>query len=115
MGPIVVADVGPPPDETTRSGGAGAGIGGTPRFPGTSLEEAMTRRRTILEASLVRFALPALVLLLGLPPRDLRAQAVSGTILGDVTDTSGAVVPGATVTLVNTGTGFTRSVVTDAN
>jgi hypothetical protein len=49
-----------------------------------------------------------------LMPRPLAAQAVSGTILGEVADTTGAVIPGATVTLTNTGTGFTRSVVSDA-
>ena len=42
------------------------------------------------------------------------AQAVSGTILGDVRDATGAVVPGATVSLVHTGTGFTRTLATDA-
>jgi hypothetical protein len=46
------------------------------------------------------------------PPAD--AQAVSGTILGIVKDSSGGTVPGATVTIVNTGTGFSRTVVTDA-
>jgi hypothetical protein len=43
------------------------------------------------------------------------AQAVTGTILGTVTDQTGAVVAGAKVTLVNEGTGRTREVVTDAN
>jgi hypothetical protein len=43
----------------------------------------------------------------------LFGQAESGTIVGVVRDQGGAVVPGATVTLVNEGTHFTRSVVTN--
>src|SRR5438874_573179 len=43
------------------------------------------------------------------------AQAVTGTILGRVTDGSGAIVPGVTVTLTNTGTKLTRVVTTDTN
>ena len=54
-----------------------------------------------------------LVVALCLLPVGLAAQAVTGTILGTVTDTSGAAVPGATVTLTNQGTGLTRTVVTD--
>jgi Carboxypeptidase regulatory-like domain len=41
------------------------------------------------------------------------AQSVSGTILGTVTDDTGAVVAGAKVTIVNEGTGLTRAVVAD--
>jgi len=48
-------------------------------------------------------------------PARAHAQAVSGTILGTVTDSTGSVVPGATVTILNTGTGLTRSVTTDAS
>ena len=49
------------------------------------------------------------------PAVSLRAQAVSGTILGSVQDSSGAAVPGTAVTIVNTETGLTRSVVTDSS
>ena len=41
-------------------------------------------------------------------------QSSSGIINGTVTDTSGAVIPGATVTLANPVSGYTRTAVTDA-
>jgi len=44
----------------------------------------------------------------------LRAQAVGGTILGTVLDSSGASVPGASVTIANSETGLTRIVTTDS-
>jgi hypothetical protein len=65
-------------------------------------------------AWLAGLALPALAVLMCLSPRPVSAQAVTGTILGSVRDTTGAYVPGATVMLLNTGTGLTRSVTTDA-
>jgi hypothetical protein len=43
----------------------------------------------------------------------LFGQALSGTIVGTVTDQGGAVVPGARVTLTNEGTSFTRTVETN--
>ena len=48
-------------------------------------------------------------------PSSAIAQSVSGTILGTVTDPSGAVMADAKVTVVNEGTGLTRTVMTDAN
>jgi hypothetical protein len=45
----------------------------------------------------------------------LSAQTFRGTILGTVTDPSGAVVPGAKVTAKNTGTGLERSTETSAD
>jgi hypothetical protein len=47
-------------------------------------------------------------------PSIATAQAVSGTILGTVRDSSGAAVPGATVTLEQNGTGYHRTVTSDA-
>lgn len=43
------------------------------------------------------------------------AQVLYGSITGNVTDTSGAVVPGATVTILHKETGRSREGVTDAN
>jgi hypothetical protein len=42
------------------------------------------------------------------------AQSITGTILGNVTDSDGLALPGATVTATNTETGATRTVVTDS-
>jgi len=44
-----------------------------------------------------------------------RAQSTFGEILGSVHDPSGAVLPGAQVTLTNTGTSATRTAVTDTS
>ena len=56
-----------------------------------------------------------IALLLVAAARPSSAQSVSGTILGTVTDSSGAVVSGAKVTILNEGTALTRTVVTDAS
>ena len=42
------------------------------------------------------------------------AQISSGTILGAVSDSTGAVVPGATITIRNLATGISRTLITDA-
>ena len=54
--------------------------------------------------------IPALIPFLMTPAQ---AQTTAGTVLGTVTDSGGAVVPGATVTLTNQDTGFIRETVTD--
>ncbi|MDE3110547.1 MAG: carboxypeptidase regulatory-like domain-containing protein, partial [Acidobacteriota bacterium] len=60
-----------------------------------------------------RFLAAALALLLiGAP---LLAQINFGRILGKVTDPSGAVVAGATVTVTNTGTNVARTLTTDSS
>src|SRR5260370_14660801 len=54
------------------------------------------------------------LLLLILSTTMAQAQVLYGTISGNVTDSSGAVVPGASVTALNTGTGFSRTVATNS-
>ena len=44
---------------------------------------------------------------------ELHAQVATGTILGNVTDSSGGAVPGATVTATNVDTQFARDTITD--
>ncbi|HXW07094.1 MAG TPA: carboxypeptidase regulatory-like domain-containing protein [Vicinamibacterales bacterium] len=53
--------------------------------------------------------------LLGLVPVSAFAQAVTGTVLGTITDTSGGIVAGAKVIITNQDTNLTRTVTTDAN
>src|SRR5688572_9132942 len=58
----------------------------------------------------------ALSLIVGLVvsiPSYASAQAVTGTLLGNVTDSSGAAVPGATVTALETQTNVSRTAVTN--
>ena len=57
--------------------------------------------------------LASLCLLIALAP-SASAQVLQGTIDGNVTDTSGAAIPGATVTATNDQTGVVRSVETNA-
>src|SRR5687768_1837483 len=57
-------------------------------------------------------AMVAAVLCALLPATPAYAQA-TGTILGNVTDSSGAAVPGATVTATNVDTQLTRDTTTD--
>ncbi|MBF8305407.1 MAG: TonB-dependent receptor, partial [Acidobacteria bacterium] len=44
----------------------------------------------------------------------LSAQVVTGTISGRVSDSSGAVLPGANLEIRNVETGFSRTITTDA-
>lgn len=61
----------------------------------------------------VKFVL--LLVLAFLLPTALRAQIDTGSVVGVVKDSSGAAIPGATVTLKNLATGVTRAVETNAS
>ena len=62
------------------------------------------------------FPFPAfLVCLLFLFAPRLQSQSTFGSILGTVHDKSGAVIPGATVTLINTGTSAQRKLTSDGS
>jgi hypothetical protein len=61
--------------------------------------------------ALVRLAL-ALLVLAGFAPSAAHAQVLYGGVVGNVEDGSGAALPGATVTLVNKGTGLVQTTVT---
>jgi hypothetical protein len=71
----------------------------------------MKRVKVIFSASLFSLTLLSLVVIFISP--SISAQAVSGTILGTVTDPTGDAVAGAKVTLTHTATGFVRSVISD--
>jgi carboxypeptidase family protein/TonB-dependent receptor-like protein len=55
------------------------------------------------------------VLLVLLTTTNAFGQAVTGTILGRVTDTTSAIVPNAAITIQNTATGFSQTVQTDSD
>src|SRR4051812_32666295 len=55
-----------------------------------------------------------LMLAFSLLPQPVAGQAVTGTLLGTVRDASGGALPGASVTVVNTDNGFSRTITTDA-
>src|SRR6187397_2020060 len=62
---------------------------------------------------LFRYCVLALAVSFLLVPRLASAQFDAATVLGTVTDATGGVVPGATVTLKNTETGITAATVSD--
>lgn len=62
---------------------------------------------------MLKYILSALLSVSLAAPALAQSQAINGTIEGTVTDSSGGVLPGVTVTVVNTETGAERSVVTN--
>jgi hypothetical protein len=62
---------------------------------------------------LLKHALSCLLLIVSLLPLKTLAQSTFGSIVGTVKDSSGAVIPGATVMLTNSGTAAQKTVITD--
>ena len=81
------------------------------RFSQRHLRAGFPARRAILSSCLVLVAV-ALMLLCNQPGC---AQQTTARLSGAVADTSGASIPGAKVTILNTGTGLTMSVATGAD
>ena len=69
-------------------------------------------RSRACKLAICSFAAVLLIALL-LVPSPSHAQLVTGDVLGTVTDSTGAVVPEAKVTILNTGTGIARTVKSD--
>src|SRR5215831_7665469 len=81
----------------------------------TLLKET-TMRQTISMPALSAKALGALLAVLltvGLAPSLANAQALYGSLVGNVVDQNGAVLPGVSVTITNTGTGLKLETTTD--
>jgi len=66
-------------------------------------------------STILRLVVFAVVVVSSFGALRLHAQAVGATLSGTVTDQSGGVVPKADVAILNTGTGETRSVSTNAD
>jgi hypothetical protein len=79
------------------------------RVPGNVNAKPKSELRALHSFGVLLFPLLAMSLAFGLT---VNAQTFRGTILGTVTDTSGASVAAATVTIKNTDTGLTRTVTT---
>jgi hypothetical protein len=72
-------------------------------------------RHASCAARIAACALPILAAVLLAHPAPALAQAVRGTLLGNVADSSGAAVPGATVTATDQGTNISATTVTNAD
>ncbi|PYR57294.1 MAG: hypothetical protein DMF91_19840, partial [Acidobacteria bacterium] len=67
----------------------------------------------VRSSSLVIVVILALVAVCASPP-GLSAQVLYGSLVGNVTDETGAAIPGAMVTITHRETGASRDVATDA-
>ena len=63
----------------------------------------------------IRFVLAACFVLILVHPSPAAAQTATGTIVGTVTDDTGAALPGVAVVVTNADTSLTRNLVSDAN
>src|SRR5215475_3758594 len=82
------------------------------RFCDADAWRQSARRRSGTSVGLRLGAFAAILLLAALPAR---AQLATAELNGRVTDDSGAVLPGATVTVTQTATGLMRTAVTEGN
>ena len=69
----------------------------------------------LLPSRLYLLVVSGLVLAIGLTAVSAKAQILYGSIVGVARDSTGAVLPGATVTIVNKDTNLTREATTNAD
>src|SRR5215471_7579608 len=81
----------------------------------TLLEEIIMRRTYLKLALSVKAlgALLAVLLTVGLAPSPANAQILYGSLVGDVADQNGAILPGVSVMITNTGTSLKLETTTD--
>src|SRR6266852_1314877 len=75
--------------------------------------ELMVRLRTVQIGTIEAWALTVLFMLTLASPTVLGQSSTTATLRGNVQDSSGAVLPGSTVTLTSTGTKTPQTTVTD--
>src|SRR5262245_6518191 len=63
----------------------------------------------------LRFVVLIVAVVFLIPASPASAQVTTATLVGQVRDSSGAVIPGATVVATHEGTGVAREAVTDVN
>src|SRR5579872_2958473 len=76
--------------------------------------DAALKRYSVSPRHWQQVMLTFLVCIVLLPHMALKAQNATGRVLGNVTDTQGAAIPGAKVTVTNVGTGVSWDAVTDS-
>src|SRR2546426_10714954 len=74
----------------------------------------MVRRKGFRLRSFVRFV-AAIAVLIALPTSLAFAQTATATIVGVVKDTSGALIPGVSITIKHTETGQTRTAISSGS
>src|SRR5947207_14871490 len=76
------------------------------------MENSMTRRITFRVRMFVVGVLALVLLMFGAFVRESSAQVAGGTISGRVTDPSGSILPGASVSITNVSTAVVTNAVT---
>ena len=82
---------------------------------GLPLQSITTNHKTNIASTTLRWVMPVLLLLAGLSANHASAQLDQGAIIGVVTDSTGAVIPTAQVTLTETSTGLVLKTKTNAS